>query len=129
DGSPDLDQGLLASSEIATLKLNADWIILSACNTASGIRGDAETLSGLGRAFLFSGARTLLVSHWQVASYSAVRLTSQTVSMVAGGRVKYPAEALRQAMVSLMNDPSKPANGYPWIWAPFTVVGASALKR
>ena len=71
------DDGYLSASEIATLKLNADWVVLSACNTASGTGESAEALSGLARAFFFAGARALLVSHWEVASHAAVKLTTR----------------------------------------------------
>ena len=60
----DLDDGLLTASELAQLRLNADWVVLSACNTISGDKPGAEALSGLARAFFYAGARTLLVSHW-----------------------------------------------------------------
>lgn len=67
----DLDDGLLTESEVAQLKLNADWVVLSACNTAAGDKPGAEALSGLARAFFYAGARALLVSHWSVASDAA----------------------------------------------------------
>ena len=54
------DHGLLTASEVAQLKLNADWVVLSACNTAAG-EGNAEALSGLARAFFYAGARALLL--------------------------------------------------------------------
>ena len=63
----DLDDGLLTASEVAQLKLNADWVVLSACNTIAGDKPGAEALSGLARAFFYAGARALLVSHWAVA--------------------------------------------------------------
>ncbi len=62
----ELDDGLLTASEVAQLKLNADWVVLSACNTAAGDKPGAEALSGLARAFFYAGARALLVSHWAV---------------------------------------------------------------
>ena len=62
------DDGYLSASEIAALKLDADWVILSACNTAGGSGENAEALSGLARAFFYAGARALLVSHWEVDS-------------------------------------------------------------
>ena len=67
DKPTDFDDGLLAASEIAQLKLNADWVVLSACNTASSDGVGAEALSGLARAFLYAGARSLVVSHWDVS--------------------------------------------------------------
>ena len=77
----ELDDGILSASEVAQLKLNAEWVVLSACNTAAGDKPGAEALSGLARAFFYAGARAfraLLVSHWQVDSESAVRLTTST---------------------------------------------------
>ena len=62
----EFDDGYLTASEIATLKLDSDWVILSACNTAAAGSANAESLSGLARAFFSAGARSLLVSHWAV---------------------------------------------------------------
>ena len=62
------DDAYLSASEIARLKLDADWVILSACNTAAGEAKGAEALSGLARAFFYAGARAMLVSHWYVDS-------------------------------------------------------------
>ena len=56
------DDGLLTSSEVAQLKLNADWVVLSACNTAAADKPGAEALSGLARAFIYAGTRALLAS-------------------------------------------------------------------
>ena len=68
------DDGYLSASEIARLKLDADWVILSACNTAAGEAKGAAALSGLARAFFYAGARSLLVSHWYVDSKATVAL-------------------------------------------------------
>src|SRR5262249_38052485 len=68
------DGGFPTASEIAPLKLDADWVILSACNTAGGASGEtAEPLSGMAQAFFYAGARALLVSHWEVGSDAAVK--------------------------------------------------------
>jgi CHAT domain-containing protein len=74
------DDGFLTASEIATLKLDADWVILSACNTAGSGGETAEALSGMARAFFYAGARTLLVSHWEVGSDAAVKLTTRAMA-------------------------------------------------
>ncbi|MGE0205772.1 MAG: tetratricopeptide repeat protein, partial [Hyphomicrobiaceae bacterium] len=67
EGQPsEEDDGYLSASEITTLKLDADWVILSACNTAAGTSETTEALSGLARAFFYAGARALLVSNWEV---------------------------------------------------------------
>src|SRR3546814_8473641 len=62
--------GLLTMSEILGLRLNADWIVLSACNTASGDGASAEAVSGLGRAFFYAGTRAVLVTNWPVETTS-----------------------------------------------------------
>jgi CHAT domain-containing protein len=69
----DEDDGYLSSSEIAALKLDADWVILSACNTAAESSEGAEALSGLARAFCYAQARALLVSHWEVNSDATIK--------------------------------------------------------
>src|SRR5690606_2616099 len=68
--------GLLTMEEILGLKLNAEWVVLSACNTATGEGAGAEAVSGLGRAFFYAGTRTLLVSNWPVETTSARALTT-----------------------------------------------------
>ena len=78
----ELDDGLLTASEVAQLKLNADWVVLSACNTAAGDKPGAEALSGLARAFFYAGAHALLVSHWAVESNAAMRLTTSTFDIL-----------------------------------------------
>jgi CHAT domain-containing protein len=121
----DFDDGLLRSSEVATLKLNADWVILSACNTAAGDKPGAEALSGLARAFFYAGAKTLLVSHWPVESEAAVYLTTRTIETLQKDATVSPAEGLRRAMIALMDDQSDPDNANPGIWAPFVIVGTT----
>ena len=78
----ELDDGLLTASEVAQLKLNADWVVLSACNTAAGDKPGAEALSGLARAFFYAGARALLVSHWRIDSKAATRLATSTFDIM-----------------------------------------------
>lgn len=117
------DDGLLTASEVADLKLSADWVILSACNTAGGDgRPDAEGLSGLARAFLYAGARAILVSHWPVRDDAAARLTTDTLSALGKGRIRR-SEALRLAMLGVMNDERDPSLAHPSAWAPFVIVG------
>ncbi len=117
------DDGLLTASEVADLKLSADWVILSACNTAGGDgRPDAEGLSGLARAFLYAGARAILVSHWPVRDDAAARLTTDTLAALSRGKVRR-SEALRQAMLAVMNDERDPSLAHPSAWAPFVIVG------
>ena len=124
----ELDDGLLTASEVAQLKLSADWVVLSACNTAAGDRPGAEALSGLARAFFYAGARALLVSHWSVDSDAASRLTTMTFGFLQSDPAVGRAEALRRAMLALMNDTTDPLNAHPAVWAPFVVVGEGAAR-
>ncbi len=118
------DDGLLTASEAARLDLNADWVILSACNTASGDgTPGASGLSGLARAFFYAGARTLLVSHWPVRDDAAARLTSQTFVTLQSEPSLGKADAFRRSILDLLNDESDPTLAHPAIWAPFVVVG------
>ena len=122
------DDGYLSASEIATLKLDADWVILSACNTAAGDAKDADALSGLARAFFYAGARALLVSHWSVNSAATVKLITGALSRMAADKSIGRAEALRQSMIALI-DKGFDLEASPAFWAPFIVVGEGAAAR
>ena len=134
--SPDVahvpGDGLLTVDKILGLKLNADWVVLSACNTASGQGAGAEAVSGLGRAFFYAGTRALLVSNWPVETVSARTLTTDLFRRQADDPKIGRSEALRQAELALISGPGyvdpdtkQPVFSYahPIFWAPFTVVG------
>ncbi len=125
------DDGLLKASEVTELKLGADWVILSACNTASGDGGNAEALSGLARAFFYAGTRALLVSHWPVFSGANVELTTKTFQAMkdaeASGKPIGRAEALRRSMLALIAKGDVAA--HPQVWAPFVLVGEGGVGR
>ena len=121
------DDGYLSASEIAGLKLDADWVILSACNTAAGGAEGAEALSGLARAFFYAGARALLVSHWSVYSDATVKLITGAISRMAADKSVARAEAMRQSMLALI-DRGAPYEAHPAFWAPFVVVGEGAAR-
>ena len=125
--TPD-DDGLLTASEVAQLKLNADWVVLSACNTMAGDVPGAEALSGLARAFFYAGSRALLVSHWAVDSTAATKLTTTTFDILAKDPTLGRAEALRRAMLAYMDDKSEERAAHPAYWGPFSVVGEGVLK-
>ncbi|MFM6932737.1 MAG: tetratricopeptide repeat protein [Novosphingobium sp.] len=114
------EDGLLGASEIARMRLGADLVILSACNTSAGDGEGGPVYSGLATAFAEAGAGSLLLSHWRVRDDAAARLSVETVRQTASG--KATAEALRLAELSLMKDRSVPGAAHPAIWAPFVVV-------
>jgi CHAT domain-containing protein/tetratricopeptide (TPR) repeat protein len=116
------DDGYLTASEIAALKLDPDWVILSACNTASGASAKAEALSGLARAFFYAGARSLLVSHWEVDSDATVKLVTGAFEALAREPGLSHADVLQRSMLALVNAGGQEA--HPAYWAPFIVVGA-----
>jgi CHAT domain-containing protein/Tfp pilus assembly protein PilF len=115
------DDGLLRASEVATLKLNADFVVLSACNTAAGDKPGAEALSGLARAFFYAGAKSLIVSHWTVDSDSAVDLMTGLFDALKVNPHLSHAEALRASMLRMIT--KGPYWAQPKLWAPFIVVG------
>lgn len=129
DGTGD---GLLTMDEILGLKLNADWVVLSACNTAAGEGAGSEAVSGLGRAFFYAGARALLVSNWPVETVAARKLMVDLFRRQVTEPALSKPEALRQAMLALADGPGETdrrtgksfyAYAHPLFWAPFVVVG------
>ena len=119
----DLDDGLLTASEISDLKLNADWVILSACNTGSSEGKNTTGLSGLAQAFFHAGARALLVSHWAVDSDATVALMTTAFAYLGTRPDLRKSEALRQSMLKMISDTREPINAYPSLWAAFTLIG------
>ena len=117
------DDGLLTASEITQLNLNADWILLSACNTAAGETLEAEGLSGLARAFIYAGARSMLVSHWAVESNATTKLTTGIFKELQKDPDMDRAEALQQSMLNLMTNTQNTNYAHPAFWAPFSLVG------
>ena len=120
---PDLAGGLLTASDIAGMTLDAELVLLSACNTAAPDGGPfAEGLSGLARAFLHAGTRSLLVSHWAVDSLGTVELTTRFMAALRTDPAHHKASALQAAVVSLLDSPD-PRLRHPTVWAPFVLVG------
>ncbi len=123
------DDGILTTGDIAQLTLNADMVLLSACNTAAGGGETDEGLSGLASAFFYAGARSILVSHWPVYSDAATALTTGMLARKASdARLGY-ADALRLVMLGIVDDPASDARQlHPAYWAPFMVVGEGAAR-
>ncbi|WP_157088117.1 CHAT domain-containing protein [Bradyrhizobium jicamae] len=118
------DDGFLGLSEIASLKLDADLIILSACNTGtSDGRPRAESLSGLARGFFNAGARGLLVTHWTIPSESAVKTTTGLVAARARDPGMDWADALREATLAIIDREGPPDWAHPSYWGAYVAVG------
>lgn len=117
----DADDGFLTAGEVSQLHLSADFVVLSACNTAApdGVP-NSEWMSGLARGFFYAGARSLLVSHWPVVGVSTPvlmdRVFVQAEQMPQNGR----AVALQNAIQAM-----KKTNEWwhPRFWAAFVLVG------
>jgi CHAT domain-containing protein len=97
--------------------------VLSACNTAAADKPGAEALSGLARAFFYAGAKSLIVSNWEVDSESTVALMTGLFDALKTKPHLSHAEALRLSMLKMIDSPSKPEWSQPKYWAPFVVVG------
>lgn len=111
---------LLKLDDVLGLAMNADWVVLSACNTAAADDRGQEALSGLARGFFYAGARSMLVTHWAVESQSAKLLTTATFEHYAANPRAGKAESLRRAMLEVM---SSRKYAHPAYWAPYVLVG------
>ncbi len=114
---------LLTLDDVLGLRLNADWVVLSACNTAAADGRAQEALSGLARGFFYAGARSVLVTHWAVETESAKLLTTRTFEHFTANPYAGKAESLRQAMLSVM---AMAKYQHPAFWAPYALVGDGA---
>ena len=130
--------GLLTMGEILGLKLDADWVVRSACNTGSGAGAGAEAVSGLGQAFFYAGTRALLVSNWPVETTSAKALTTDLFRRQAKDAGLSRAQALQRAMLALIDERGyvDPKSGkmvfsyaHSIFWAPFTLIGDGGVGK
>ncbi|MEJ0027111.1 MAG: CHAT domain-containing tetratricopeptide repeat protein [Rhizomicrobium sp.] len=114
--------GMLSASEIAGLKLNADLVVLSACNTAAegGTKFGGGALQGLADAFFNAGARAVLASHWEVPSAATEKLMTGVFARYAKDPSRDLAEDLRQAQLAAIA-----TGAHPFDWAAFTLIGDS----
>jgi CHAT domain-containing protein len=121
------NDGFLSAPEIAILDLQADLVILSACNTAenNGL-GGAEVFLGLSEAFLAAGAKSLIVSQWIVAEDAAKQMTLSVVNLLHTDTASDGATALQHAQRNLVNAGPDP---HPFYWAPFAFVGSAISPR
>ncbi|HKU96666.1 MAG TPA: CHAT domain-containing tetratricopeptide repeat protein, partial [Vineibacter sp.] len=123
---------LLTAADVAGLRLDADLVVLSGCNTAGADgRSAGEAFSGLARAFFTAGTRGVMASHWTVADEATTLMMINLLSDVARGTP--PATALRQAQLDMIanagvgSDPIRWA--HPFYWAPFAYAGAQSVPE
>jgi CHAT domain-containing protein len=124
--------GLLTLDDILGLKLDADWVVLSACNTAAGEGQGAEAISGLGRGFFYAGSRALLVTHWPVETVSAKQLVIGVFDSLAREPGLTRASALQRSMLEVMAGQGEDGGvrfsyAHPLFWAPYALVGDGGL--
>jgi CHAT domain-containing protein len=122
--------GMLTVSDILGMKLDADIVTLSACNTGLGKMHAGEGIVGLTRAFIYAGAASVVVSLWNVEDQSTGMLMEEFYRLMAKGESK--AKALRNAKLKIMRTTvkleatdSRQSLSSPFFWAPFVLVGAS----
>lgn len=126
-GSADAKGALLSASKLLGLDLDANLVILSACNSGGPGGGAGESLSGLARSFFFAKARSLLVTHWEVSDQVAALLVVLTINDMKEKPGEGVTGALREAQLSLLDRAATgklPAEiAHPFFWAPFAVIG------
>jgi CHAT domain-containing protein len=126
EGAPDASGGLLTASQIAQMDLNAELVILAACNTGGDVSaGAGESLSGLARSFFFAGARSLLVTHWDANDASTTYLTALFLGSLQGNPAAGPAAALAAAQRRMLDEAvgTNAAAGHPFYWAVLALIG------
>lgn len=123
---------LITAEDVVGMRLNADMVVLSACNTAGPDGKSAgEAFSGLARAFFFAGTRGLIATHWSVADESTALMMLNTVLAVANGQAGPAALRAQQlGMVSEAGQGELPDRwAHPFYWAPFVFAGTAVAAR
>ena len=114
------EDGNLFAGEIFNLRLNADLVTLSACEVGLGKASKGEGLIGLGRAFLYAGAKNLVLSLWRVSDESTARLMIFFYTQKFATNKSSYAEALQEAKLQLLQDKTY---SKPYYWAAFLLLG------
>jgi CHAT domain-containing protein len=128
----DASGALLHAGDIMALDLDADAVILSACNSGGpGSSTSGESLSGLARAFFFAGARSMLVTHWSINDQASAFLVADTLHRLVAGEGGGLSGALRGAQLGIIDRAGKdlPATlAHPFFWAPFALIGEGRAR-
>lgn len=129
-GAANAKGALLSTADIEQLKLDADAVILSACNSGGpGGTTAGESLAGLARSFFYAGARALLVTHWEVQDAEATYLVAVTLNTLTKQPQNGLASALQTAQLTyLARDDLDASFKHPFYWAPFALVGEGGAR-
>ncbi len=131
-GAPDVTGALLTATDVTGLKLDADLVILSACNTGGpGQTTGGESLSGLARAFFYAGARSMMVTHWSVNDQATAFLVVDTLRHLRSGQTSGGAASLRLAQLDMLAEAGRAmpaAAAHPYYWASFALIGEGRRK-
>lgn len=116
--------GIVRDVEIMKMKLQAEMVVLSACNTGVGKLNSSEGVNSLGRSFFLAGCPAVVMSLWPVAGQSSPKIMTAFYKHIQEGQSK--TEALRQAKLDYLRNEPDPSWRNPYYWAGFVVVGDDA---
>ena len=116
-----LDDGLLYAHELYNMKLNADMVVLSACNTGQGQLAKGEGVMGISRAFAYAGTPSTIMSLWKVPDESTSKIMVAFYKHLKDGASK--SEALRKAKLDYLDSVIAPEQTHPYYWAGFILMG------
>jgi CHAT domain-containing protein/Flp pilus assembly protein TadD len=119
-----VESNFLEAHEISKMELNADLVVLSACETGYGKFETGNGIASLARAFMYAGAPALVVSLWQVNDESTGKLMQLFYENLAKGLPK--DEALRKAKLKYIAEAKNPMAAHPAFWSPFILIGDNA---
>ena len=120
------EDGVLDASEISQFKLNANLVVLSACNTAGGGgKFGGDSLTGLVEAFFYAGAQNLLVSHWSVPSTATMQLMTQVFANLGSNFSNGSAASLQKAQQQMVQNS---LTAHPVFWGAFVLIGDGAVE-
>ena len=111
---------LLTPEDVLGLNLNADIVILNACNSGLSDVANAPGLTGLAQSFLAAGSDAVMVSHWPISSATTVQITKLMFKIIKNDPKKSFNQALTEAQLVIKSDPNKQ---HPFYWAPYNIYG------
>jgi CHAT domain-containing protein len=114
------DDVFLTPDDVLKLKLDADIVILNACNSGISDVANAPGLTGLAQSFLAAGSDAVMVTHWPIDSITTVQITKEMFDIIKKNPKKSFNKALTEAQLSVKSDPKKQ---YPFYWSPYNIYG------